>query len=156
MLDKALKIIGSFNKHKVDYIVIGGYAIILHGYLRATEDIDVLIKMTPENISAFQKALTEIYDDSEIKEISFDELQKYSVIRYGTPDNFYIDVISRIGEAFSYHNVEAISKIIGEVEIKFASVNSLYEMKKNTYREKDKIDLLFLKEKLKSKSKKND
>lgn len=154
MLDKALKIIGSFNKHKVDYIVIGGYAIILHGYLRATEDIDVLIKMTPENISAFQKALIEIYDDSEIKEISFDELQKYSVIRYGTPDNFYIDVISRIGETFFYHNVEAICKIIGKVEIKFASVNSLYEMKKNTYREKDKIDILFLKEKLKNKTKK--
>lgn len=148
MLDKALKIIDSLNKCNVAYIIIGGYAIILHGFLRATEDIDLILKIEPRNISNLRDALTAIYNDNEIKEITFEELKNYPVIRYGTPDNFYIDIISGIGEAFSFDNIETITKVIDNVEIKFASVKSLYEMKKITYREKDKLDILFLKQKL--------
>lgn len=150
MLDKVLKVIDSLNKLDVQYVIIGGYAVILHGFLRATDDIDILLEMSSDNISNFQKALLNVYNDHEINEISFKELQTYSVIRYGTPDNFYIDVISRIGEMFSYKNIDKVSKVIDGVEIKFASAESLFMMKKNTYREKDNIDILFLKEKLKN------
>jgi len=150
LLEQALKIIESFNKHKVNYVIIGGYAVILHGFLRATEDIDIVLSMTQENVSNFQNALTSVYEDPEIKEISFLELQKYPVIRYGTPDNFYLDIISKIGELFSFENIEIVTKKINNTKIKFASVKSLYAMKKNTYREKDKIDVLFLKEKIKN------
>ncbi len=149
MLEQALKIIESLNKHKVKYVIIGGYAVILHGFLRATEDIDIVLSMTQENVTNFQNALSSIYDDSEIREISFQELQKYPVIRYGTPDNFYLDIISKIGELFSFDNIEILTKKINNTEVKFASAKSLFEMKKNTYREKDKIDVLFLKEKIK-------
>lgn len=148
MLDKVLKVIDSLNKHKVEYIIIGGYAVILHGFLRATEDIDIIVKMTESNITKLQTALNVIYNDNEINEITFEELNNYPVIRYGTADNFYIDIISRIGEAFSYDNIGIVSKEIESIQIKFASAASLYEMKKNTYREKDKLDILFLKEKL--------
>ncbi|MEW6195128.1 MAG: nucleotidyltransferase [Bacteroidota bacterium] len=150
MLDKVLKVIDSFNKHDVQYVIIGGYAVILHGFLRATDDIDILLEMSLANISNFQKALLNVYNDPEIDEISFKELQTYSVIRYGTPDNFYIDVISRIGEMFSYQNIDKVSKVIDGVEIKFASAEALFMLKKNTYREKDKLDILFLIEKLKN------
>lgn len=150
MLEQSLKIIDALNEYKVDYVIIGGYAVILHGYLRATEDIDIVLKMTQENIVRFQEALFSIYNDSEIKEISFKELKKYPVIRYGTEDNFYLDIIAKIGERFSFDNIEIVAKKINNTRIKFASAKSLYEMKKYTYREKDKIDLLFLKEKLKN------
>ena len=148
MLDKVSKIISSLNAHEVEYVIIGGYAVILHGFLRATEDIDIVLKMTDENVSKFQNALLDIYDDTDIHEINYSELSIYSVIRYGTPDNFYIDVISRIGNSFSYENIDKENKMIGEIEFFTASAESLYLMKKNTMREKDKLDLLFLKEKL--------
>ncbi len=148
MVDKALRIIKSLNEEKVDYIIIGGYAVILHGFLRATEDIDIVLKLTKENILYFQRAIKKIYDE-DIDEITFSELQKYSVIRYGTPENFYIDIISGIGKTFSFENIIPVEKIVEGVKIKFASAESLFAMKKNTYREKDKLDLLFLKEKLK-------
>lgn len=150
MLDKVLNIIESFNKHEVDYVIIGGYAVIMHGFLRATEDIDVMLLMTNENITRFQNALYDVYAEKEIEELSFDELGKYPVIRYGTPDNFYIDIISGLGTAFSFENVDIEKKVVDNVEVKFASVKSLIDMKKNTYREKDKIDLLFLTEKKKN------
>jgi hypothetical protein len=148
MLDKIPKIISFLNKHKVEYVIIGGYAIIIHGFLRATEDIDLVLKMTHENVSKFQKALLTIYNDNDINEINFSELSNYSVIRYGTPDNYYIDVISKIGELFNYDNISKEIKIIDGIEFITATAESLYEMKKNTYREKDKLDILFLKEKL--------
>ncbi|MBU0561311.1 MAG: hypothetical protein KKD86_03960 [Bacteroidetes bacterium] len=47
-----------------------------------------MLKMTVENIKNFQKPLKAVYNDSEIEQINFAELNKYPVIRYGTPDNF--------------------------------------------------------------------
>lgn len=145
MFDSIEKIIKSLYVNEVEYVIIGGYAIILHGFLRATEDIDILLKLSPENLERFQKALREVYDDNEIDEINFEELSKYSVIRYGTRDNFYIDVISKIGTEFSYDNIEIIEKKVEDIVYRFASSESLYKMKKSTYREKDKLDILFLK-----------
>jgi predicted nucleotidyltransferase len=153
MLDKVYKIIATLNKNHVQYIIIGGYAIVLHGFLRATEDLDLLLEMTSENVKLFQSSLKEIYHDDEIEEINFNELKKYAVIRYGTPDNFYLDVISNIGELFSFNNIKKTTKNIDGIEFVFASPESLYEMKKNSFREKDKLDLLFLKEKIQNDTK---
>lgn len=145
MFDSIEKIIKSLDVNEVEYVIIGGYAIILNGFLRATEDIDILLKMTPDNLKKFQKALREVYDDNEIDEINFNELSKYSVIRYGTRDNFYIDIISKIGTEFSYDNIEIMEKKVEDIVYRFASPKSLYHMKKSTYREKDKLDIVFLK-----------
>lgn len=150
MLEKVPNIIKSLNRNNVKYVIIGGYAIILHGYLRATEDLDLVLLMTEENINNFQTALKEVYDDKDIDEINFTELLNYSVIRYGTPDNFYIDVISRIGERFDYNNISIKELVIDDIIFKLATAESLFEMKKNTFREIDKMDVLFLKEKLKN------
>ena len=67
--------------------------------------------MTNENITRFQNALYDVYAEKEIEELSLDELGKYPVIRYGTPDNFYIDIISGLGTAFSFENVDIEKKL---------------------------------------------
>ncbi len=146
MLDQVLKIINSLNQHNVNYVIIGGYAIILHGYLRATEDLDIMIEFTEKNVKNLQTALKSIYNDDDIDDINLSELGSYPVIRYGTPDNFYIDIISGLGTKFSYSDIEIVRKNIDSISIPFASISSLYEMKKDTYREKDKLDMLFLRE----------
>lgn len=148
MLEQAFKVIEALNKYDVDYTIIGGYAVVLHGYLRATEDIDILVKMTKKNISNLQRALLSLDEDDDIYEINFDELENYSVIRYGTNDDFYLDIISRIGELFDFQNIESQTKIVNGVKINFATASALLKMKQNTYREKDKLDILFLKEKI--------
>ena len=38
-----------FNEHRVEYLLIGGYAVGIHGYPRATKDLDLWIRATPEN-----------------------------------------------------------------------------------------------------------
>ncbi len=47
----------ALNRAKARYLVIGGIACILHGYARATEDIDILIERTAENADRILKAL---------------------------------------------------------------------------------------------------
>ena len=136
MLDKVKRIIDAFNKNNVEYIIIGGYAVILHGFLRATEDLDIIIKLSSENVAKLQHSLKTVYDDSDVDLITYEELAIYPVIRYGTPDNFYIDIISSIGELFSYEKIEKNTKVIDGIKLSFASASSLYEMKKNTYLER--------------------
>ena len=46
------------NSEKVDYLLVGGYAVIYYGYLRATGDIDVWVRVSAQNAEAIRRALT--------------------------------------------------------------------------------------------------
>lgn len=54
---RVAQVCGALNRAKVQYLVIGGVACILHGYGRATEDIDILIERTEPNAGRVLKAL---------------------------------------------------------------------------------------------------
>lgn len=149
--EKFMQILSALNEHKVDYVLIGGFAVILYGFNRPTEDIDLMLQLMPNNVDNLRKALRAVFDDDAIFEITANDLEEYSVIRYGTPDDFYIDIIARIGEAFSFKDIEYKVIEIKGVPLKVATPEMLYKMKKNTYREKDQMDLLFLKKLIRDK-----
>jgi len=48
-----------FNKHEVDYMLVGGFAVICYGYIRTTQDIDFLVFPSVENSKKIMNALTE-------------------------------------------------------------------------------------------------
>lgn len=150
IFDKFLNIIKVFEDEQVEYVLIGGYAIILHGFLRATQDIDFFVNPTDDNITKLQTALKKLYADETISEITAAELMKYPVIRYGTEDGFSIDFIARIGEKFQFLDICYEVKEINDYKIRVATPKILYELKKNTYREIDQIDLKFLERKMKN------
>jgi hypothetical protein len=147
LFKKFLQVLEAFEKEEVDYILVGGLAVILHGMPRLTQDIDVFVKMNPENIGKLQKALHRVYqDDESINEITLDELNHYSVIRYGSPGGFYIDIMARLGEVATYDNLEYETIIVDEISIKVATAEKLFELKKDTLRLEDKRDAFFLSE----------
>lgn len=146
LVDNFFRLIDKLNKDGVQYIVIGGFAVILFGLPRTTEDIDLLLKDDEENIKKFRDALRSLYNDDAINEITRQELIKYPVIRFGTPDNFYIDIITQIGTEFNYDNIDFTIKVVEGHKIRLATAESLFRMKRNTLREIDNLDLLFLKE----------
>ncbi len=145
LFDKFLRIIDTINRYDVEYIVIGGVAMISHGMPRLTQDLDILIKLTPENIGRLKDALHSIYDDSAIDEITYDEMNRYSVIRYGTADGFYLDIMARIGDVADYSSIEKEIKEVEGVKIYLSTVTSLLKLKENTIRPEDKRDAIFLK-----------
>ncbi|MBN2091162.1 nucleotidyltransferase [candidate division KSB1 bacterium] len=141
-----LKLLKALEAHQVEYVLIGGVAVIIHGMERLTRDIGLFIQNTPANIRNLQKALQSLYHDDSINEITVSELEMYSVIRYGTPGDFYIDIITRLGEAIAFEEIKYEIIEYEGIGVKIASPESLYLMKKNTYREKDKLDIIFLQE----------
>lgn len=151
--EKFLSVLNALQQEGVDYVLIGGFAIVLHGSSRFTEDMDIFIRNTEKNIERLRKALNSVFNDDSISEITSQEIQNYAVIRYGTAEDFYIDIIGNIGEKFSYDDILSEEIIVEGVKIKIATIESLYKLKEKTYRAVDQNDLLFLAEKLKSKRK---
>ena len=68
-----LNVLKAMDDEGVEYILIGGFAIILHGLPRFTMDMDFFIKMASENVHRLRKALYSLFADSDIEEITFNE-----------------------------------------------------------------------------------
>jgi hypothetical protein len=71
------------NKNKVEYVIVGSFALAFHGYPRATGDIDFWIRPTPVNVTALFRALGE-FGFKEL-EISEDDLMSGKIIQLGYP-----------------------------------------------------------------------
>lgn len=127
------------------YLVVGGFAVIQHGFLRATEDIDLLVEGSPENQSRVKKAL-EILPDKAILELGDDDLRNYLVVRVA--DDVMVDLmLTACGIEYPEAANEAETFEIEGVKIPFASPRLLLRMKQ-TYREKDALDREFLQRKI--------
>jgi predicted nucleotidyltransferase len=135
----------SLEEHNVEYVLIGGYAVVLYGLPRGTNDIDLFVNPTEKNIRLLQESLKSLFEDKSISEITLPELMKYAVIRYGTPDGFNIDIMVNLGERFSYKDLEFDKIDFEGIKIKIATPETLIRLKENTYRDKDKADIMFLK-----------
>ena len=141
-----LKVLKAMEDEGVDYILLGGFAVILHGLPRFTMEMDFFIQMVEKSVHKLRKALYSTFGDSDIEEITFDELAKYPVIRYGTPNGFHIDIMAQLGEIATYDDLEyEIMEIQGQ-KIRVATAETLLKLKEGTIRPEDKGDVLFLKE----------
>lgn len=78
--DDLVKICRELNAHGAKYMVVGGFAVIQHGYLRNTGDINVLIEDSPENQIKTKRAL-EILPDKAIRQLGDDDLRDWVVVR---------------------------------------------------------------------------
>jgi hypothetical protein len=151
LFDKFLQVTDALEKEGVDYILIGGFAVILYGLPRLTQDVDLFIKNNEDNVHRLKTALNNIFQDENINEITVEELNQYPVIRYGSPDGFYIDLIVKIGEIFTYTDMDyEILEVEGH-KVKIATVETLFRLKEGTIRPIDKNDAMFLKELMKRK-----
>jgi Nucleotidyl transferase AbiEii toxin, Type IV TA system len=100
-----LRVFSSFESEGLEYVLIGATAMGFHGLIRATEDVDLLIRATEANIERLRKAFRKAYaDDPHIDEIkAVDLLGDYPVLRYYPPSgDLFFDVMTRLGEAASF------------------------------------------------------
>jgi len=150
-----LRIFDAFERAGVEYVLVGGVAVIFHGLPRPTEDVDIFIKMYPANVEKLRQALRSVYDDPHIDEITFEDLQTYPVIRYGTPEGFYIDIMARLGDVAEYDDLDIEMLDVSGTIIRVATPETLYKLKKDTVRPKDRQDAMFLRELIKIKQRKS-
>ena len=140
-MDRLPDILAAMNSEGVEYVLFGGQAVNLYGILRFTDDIDLFVSPTPENVGRLRRALRRLWADPSIDEIRSEDLSgDYAVVRYGTPEGFYIDFVARLGEAFVFADVEATWVERGGVRVHIATPRMLYRMKKDTVRPLDRAD----------------
>jgi len=78
-LDRALiELCTAFNKYRVKYVIVGGFAVIMHGLARMTEDIDFFIEDSAENIEKIKTALKSLYNDPTIDDLKSEDIKKYA------------------------------------------------------------------------------
>lgn len=108
-LDAVKKVLAALERESVQYVVFGAVAINLLGLPRATEDLDIFIAPERENIEGLKRALRSVFNDPSIDEIkSEDLLGEYPAVQYVPPEGtFYIDILTRLGEAFRYEDIAA-------------------------------------------------
>jgi hypothetical protein len=147
--DEILRVLRAFETAGLEYVLIGATAMGFHGVVRATEDLDLFIKATAENVERLRTALKASYDDDpHIDDISSaDLLGDYPAVRYYPPTgDLYFDVLTRLGEASSYETVDAETKEIDGTRVSVATPAALYRMKKGTVRPRDHQDAAALRE----------
>ena len=134
--------IQALNDHKVEYILVGGYAVILHGYRRVTGDMDIWVKRTTENYSALVKAFSQfglpVFDMTEKKFLDANEADVFS---FGRPP-VSIDILTSLkGVEFDHAFVQSMQYDENGLIIRFIHLNNLIEAKKAAGRFKDLDDI---------------
>lgn len=146
--DRLRELLKALDDERVQYVLFGGQAVNLHGIPRFTEDIDLFLEPTARNVECLRRALKRVWDDPAIDEIHAEDLAgEYAVVRYGTPDDFAVDLVSRIGEMYRYEDLEFELASFDGVPVRVATPRMLYEMKKDTMRPIDHADAADLKAK---------
>jgi len=141
-----VRVCKALNNESVKYVLVGGCAVILHGYYRTTHDIDLLVDSSQENIRRLKKAFWEIFKTDEISEIRDVDIDQYAVVRFAPEsEEIVIDMIGKIGAIDFKIAIQDVEEIELEgIRIPVCGLSTLIETKKGV-RPKDKEDLLFLK-----------
>ena len=132
-------------KNKVGFLVVGAYAMATHGYPRATGDLDIWVEPSAANSTKVYQSLSEFKAPlSQITKNTFS--QKGIILQIGVAPR-RIDIITKIdGVEFkqAYRNRQDIK--IEAIKVPFLSKKDLIKNKGSTKRDKDKLDVRYLKE----------
>ena len=147
--DELLDLLRALEEAAVEYVLIGATAMGFHGVVRATEDVDMLVRAEPDNIERLRAALRAAFaDDPTVEEIRAEDLLgDYPAVRYYPPTgDLYLDVMTKLGEMASFDSVEAEIKEIEGVRVRVATPAALHRLKRGTVRAIDRQDAAALRE----------
>jgi hypothetical protein len=144
--NRFLEVLDALSAEGVDYIIVGAVALGLHGHPRGTRDLDLFVRPDPANIDRLRAALRRVWDDPCIDEITAEDLcGDFPAIAYGPPDDSLpMDILTRLGEAFSYQDLDAEQAIVEGRQARIATALTLFRMKKDTVRPQDHADAAWL------------
>lgn len=153
------QILAELNNAKIRYVLIGGVAVNLHGFPRATGDLDILISLNSRNIKKFINLVKKLkwkprvpveldaFADVKIRKTWIAEkgMKVFSVFNPDKPIE-HIDVMMEnyIDFQKAYRRKKVIS--IGRMKVPVASIDDLIQLKRIAGRERDKIDIRALTE----------
>ena len=140
-LDDLKTLLRSLNQHRVDYLLIGGYALAAHGYSRATTDIDVVVPATIEAGQRVKDALM-VLPDQAAKDIEPQWFEEGENIRVA--DAFVVDLmLNANGQTWESLRQFAQTLELDGIPVRTLSLEGLL-LTKQTMRDKDAADRAIL------------
>lgn len=154
---KIAELLKSLAEEKVQYVLVGGLAVQLHGFLRSTFDIDLVLAMNDENIVRFI-AVAKRYGLTPIMPVSIDSLRNQAQIeqlyrekgmlafalREPQMGGSVVDILVRPDVPFDQLMNNAITGELFAMKIRIASIDDLLTMKRIANRPKDQLDIVAL------------
>ena len=142
MTDKnpLLDLLGRFREEGVEYVLVGGQAVRLNGYLRATEDIDVLVRPTRDNGEKIIRALRFLKSSQEMDAGWFVPSADGNVENIRVADDLLIDLLfAANGETYESIQPHIRELVIEGTPVRVLNIDGLIKTKTG-YREKDLLD----------------
>jgi len=137
--DPLLRLLARLGEEGVEYVLVGGQAVRLNGFLRATEDVDLLVRASRENGERIKRALSFLASSKDIEIAWFDA-------KDGEPENIRVadDVIVDLLFAANGETYDSVQADVREIEIegvriRVLNIDGLLKTKTRT-REKDILD----------------
>mgnify|MGYP001583930171 CR=1 FL=1 len=142
----------ALNKNKVKYVVAGGVAAVLHGVVRATVDLDIIIELSPKNIEKLFSTLKDLdylprvpvtvtqFKSKKMRESWMREKNMKAFSFFHRHDPFKaIDLL--LGNVASYHKVKKVKFLAQDISVPVVSVKDLTDQKMKASRPKDLSDV---------------
>jgi hypothetical protein len=141
MLNKHFQdFLGLLEKHKVEYVIVGGYAVGVHGFPRYTGDLDIFVAISRENAARLLEVFTE-FGFASLNLKSEDFLEPNIVVEVGR-EPMKIQVLTGIdGISFDQCRTDRILLDVSGIQVPFIGFDSLIANKAASPRSKDRIDL---------------
>lgn len=139
---------------EVDFVLVGGFAVALHGYQRVTLDIDLVLAMTPDNLRRFigiaradglrpiiPVPLESLMDPGLIEQWHREKGMLAFALRGENLSKSVIDVLVKPPVPYEEMKRAAVHVPVGSLTVPIASIEHLITMKTGTGRSKDAIDI---------------
>ena len=138
--DPLFRLLARFNDEGVEYVLIGGQAGRLNGYLRATQDIDVLVKPTRINGERIIRALSFLASAKDLDPDWFVPAEGGDIENIRVADDLLVDLLfAANGETYASVQPHVRELIVEGTPIRVLNIDGLVKTKTD-YREKDLLD----------------
>jgi predicted nucleotidyltransferase len=146
---EADEIFGALARHRVDFVVIGGVAVQAHGYIRGTQDLDVIAEPTILNLTRLAEALHELEAELRVPgRISLDDphaLKRAPLVpvmtRFGPLDVVNVEHVAGPPSSYDALRAGALVVSLDGLEVPVAGLSDLIRMKRAAGRDQDLMDI---------------
>jgi uncharacterized nucleotidyltransferase DUF6036 len=139
------KLLAALVTDDVDFATVGGLAVTMNGYVRATEDADIIVSDSPENLRKLLQSL-EKWGEGFARELKVEDF----VFQEGSIrviEDFILDIFTRMrGKSLDDFRPQLRYLKTGVVRIPYLSPGDLIFLKQDSWRDKDKLDVLAMRE----------
>ena len=147
------EVLKAFQREKVKYVLVGGVALNLHGSLRGTADLDILVEMSDGNLANVVKVLKtqgyQVHQPVDPMGLADEKIRKEWILeKHMKAFNFYkdggleeVDIIIDSPLSFETARKDALRIKVGKLTLPVVSIDHLIRMKKGTGRAQDRLDV---------------